>query len=124
MLLDKLVQLFISYFLFLHFVLNIVIVLDDFLALLPEFLHQLIDKLSFSLELKFLFSTFLMLLHQFFLKLFLACSNKLLTQISFILTLSRKVICHPLHFLQEERPVRLLLQSNFLSLDFSTNTVS
>lgn len=124
MLLYKLIKFFISDFLFLHLILNIVIVLYHLLALFPKFLDKLIDKLSFAFQLQLLFSILLMLHHQFFLQLLLASSHKLFTQISFVLALPLKIIGHPLHFLDEEGPMGLLLETNFLSLDFSPDIIT
>lgn len=98
--------------------------LHNLLALLPELLDQLVDKLSFSFELQLLLPTFLVFLHLFFLELLLACPHKFLAQITLVLALPLEIIGHPLHFLHKEGPVRLLLQAYFLGLDFSADIIS
>jgi len=91
-LLDKLIEFFISNFLLFNFVLNVVIVLNYLLALAPELLDQFIDELRLSFQLLFLLFADFVSLNLFFLKLLFAGSHKFLLQVVLIFSLSKEII--------------------------------
>ena len=98
--------------------------LDNFLTLLPKLLHKFVDELGLSLELQFKLLVLFMNLNFFLLKLLFAGSNILSGNVLLILSFSRKVVRHPLHLIQEKRPMRLLFKSDFLRLNLSPDFVS
>jgi len=111
-------------FLLLLLIVNIVIVLYDFLTLLPKLWNQLVDKLGLSLKLLLELFILLMNLDFFVLKLLFACSNILSRNVLFVFSFPWEIVRHPLHLVEEERPVRFLFESNFLRLNLSSNVIS
>ena len=120
----ELIEFLLSILLLFPLVLDVVVVPDDFIALLPEFLDQLVNGLRFSLDFQLrLFLNFLLLLI-FFVQVLFAASDEFLRDQILLFPLSLEIIAHPLHLLDHKVKVTFLLKPNFLSLYLFPNRFS
>jgi hypothetical protein len=100
-------ELFGSHGLPFSFVLNIVVVLDDFFATFPVHLYDVGHELAFSLKFNFLLPYHLFLVGLFFVEIPFTVLDHLFGITLFLFAFLHEVVCHPLGLLEKEVPVCL-----------------
>ena len=105
MLLNKVFQLLGPHLLPFSFIIDIVIMLNNFLTRFPVHLHDIWHKFTFPFELDFLLSDLLLLLGLFLTDMLFGVSRVFFCIVLFLFRLFVEVVSHPHHFFEEEVPV-------------------